>query len=279
MGVEEPGKPLVSVVMATYNEPEAFIGASIRSILAQTCAKLELLILDDSTREETIRVIDEAGKDPRVRIIRGKQRKGFVRSLNEGLEASKGMFIARMDGDDVSLPDRLEKQVEYLQGHPEVMALGGQLDIINEKGEVTSHRKYPLKGASLYFFSCFRSPLAHPSVMMRRDVVDAGMRYDEALPMSEDLDLWLRMMNRSMKIENLPDTLLQYRVVQDFEAKRVDHPQFDYSYTVRKNNFSGRHFFHSALSCAGGWVVKHAPRRALKSMYHWENTRREEHSS
>ena len=125
--------PLVSVVMATYNEPQEFITASIESILAQTYANWELLIADDSTNEDTIQIIDAfAQKDKRIKVIRKETRMGFVKALNIGLNSSRGMFIARMDGDDVALSNRLEKEVDFLQTHRNIDVIGGAMNIIND---------------------------------------------------------------------------------------------------------------------------------------------------
>ena len=105
-------KPLVSVIMATFNEQERFIKESIDSILGQTYQNLELLIADDSTNNDTIRVIDDfARRDNRVKVIRKESRMGFVKALNIALKEAKGEYIARMDGDDVALPDRFKKQI------------------------------------------------------------------------------------------------------------------------------------------------------------------------
>ena len=109
--------PLVSIVMATYNDKPLYIKKSINSILSQTYKNFEFLILDDSTNKETIDVIDKYSNDKRVRIFREFKKLGFVSSLNKGLKLSKGEYIARMDGDDVSSRDRIEKQVEYLNTH------------------------------------------------------------------------------------------------------------------------------------------------------------------
>ena len=182
-------KQLVSVVMATFNEPVEMIEGAIGSILNQTYQNIELLIFDDSTKPDTIASIDKiALSDARVSVHRFSERKGFVESLNEGLKLAKGEYIARMDGDDFSLPERIKKEVDFLLDNPSIAVVGGQMDIMNESGKVISHRSYPKGGVSLWLFSCIRNPLAHPTIMMRRELVDRGYRYNEKLKMSEDLD-------------------------------------------------------------------------------------------
>lgn len=267
------GQPLVSVVMATYNEKPSIVQLAIRSILEQTYHNFELLIFDDSTKPETINAINEMSKDVRVKIHRFNERKGFVSSLNEGLRIAKGEFIARMDGDDYSYPERFEKELTYLSKNPNVIVTGGQVDIMNEIGEITSHRSYPLGGVKLLLFSCFRNPLAHPTIMMRREIIDKGYRYNESLKMSEDLDFWLRLINDGYTISNLNDTLLKFRVQDNFADKRVNDVQRKYMSDVRKANFSINNPIHGFLSMMAGCLFKHVPADLIKRIYTNENKR------
>ena len=107
--------------------------------------------------------------------------------------------------------------------------------------------------------------------MMRRELVDAGFRYDESLRMSEDLDLWLRLMNRGYKLANLREAVLAYRVGDDFAEKRTKRAQIEYMAMVRRRNFNGRYPIRSALSCAAGWMFLHAPVRLIQKAYKSEN--------
>lgn len=271
--MESRNLPLISVVMPAFNERPDMIAGSIRSILQQTYSSLELHIFDDSTNEETKAAIDGFNVDPRVNIHRSSERIGFVKSLNLGLEASKGKYIARMDGDDFSHPERFEKEVAYLETHPDVMVVGGQMNIMDENGRITSSRTYPTQGVKLSLFACVRNPLAHPTVMMRREVVDKGYRYNEALKMSEDLDFWLRLMNDGYHIANLPDTVLDYRVMGNFLEKRSSDVQRKIMAQVRRKNFDRRHLAYSVLSAFSGWLFTHVPRSTIDKVYQNENKR------
>ena len=263
----------ISVILATFNEPPDMIKKSIKSILEQTFTDFELLIYDDSTNAETISAIDSFKYDERVKIFRSTVKKGFVVSLNEGLSAAKGKYIARMDGDDISLPDRLEKEYVYLENNKKVFVVGGNMDIIDENDNVISSRKYPTDGLRLYFFSCFRCPLAHPSIMMRRELIDYGFRYNEKLKRSEDLDLWLRIINSGYKIANLPDTIINYRILNNFEDKRSNDVQRKYTFKVRKENFSFKNMIFSVFSFIGGALFAFLPVNIIKSAYKIENKR------
>lgn len=271
--MEVPMQPLVSVVMPAFNERPDMITDAINSILQQTYKNIELHIFDDSTKEETKVAIDSFVSDSRVNIHRSAERVGFIKSLNRGLEASKGKYVARMDGDDFSHPDRFEKEVAFLEANPDVVVVGGQMNIMDENGEITSARSYPTGGPKLFLFSCVRNPLAHPTIMMRREVVDKGYRYDESLKMSEDLDFWLQLMNDGYKIANLPDTLINYRVMGNFLEKRSSDVQREVMAQVRHKNFDKRHLVHSILSDFSGWLFTHVPRGAIDRAYNSENKR------
>lgn len=264
-------KPLVSVIIPAFNENPEMIANAINSILMQNYDNIELHIFDDSTKDETRSTIDSFQSDSRVNIHRSHERLGFIKSLNRGLEAATGEYIARMDGDDFSLPDRFKKEVSFLESHPEVMVVGGQMNIMDQNGQITSSRKYPAKGLYFFFFSCMRNPMAHPTIMMRRAIVDKGYRYDESLKMSEDLDLWLRLMNDGYVLANISDTVLNYRVTENFLEKRSSDVQRDVMAQVRKKNFDKRHLLHSILSCSFGWLFTHIPRGLINFAYNREN--------
>lgn len=264
---------LVSVVMPAFNERADMISDAISSILKQTYQNIELHIFDDSTKEETKVAIDAFENDYRVKIHRFPKRVGFIKSLNLGLEAATGEYIARMDGDDFSHPNRIEKEVAYLDAHPDVVVVGGQMDIMDEDGKIISTRAYPTGGLKFFLFSCVRNPLAHPTIMMRRELIDKGYRYDESLRMSEDLDLWLRLMNDGYKLANISDMVLNYRVMENFLEKRSSDVQREVMAQVRYKNFDKRHFMHSILSNLSGWLFTHVPREAIDRVYNSENNK------
>ncbi len=267
-------KPLVSVIMAVYNDKPEFMSQSISSILNQTYRNFELLIFDDSDKEDTKLAIDSYRDDLRVRVYRAGCRLGFVQSLNKGLLLAKGIYIARMDGDDVACPDRLEKQVNYLQTHPYIDILGGQIYVINEKSCVTGRRFYPLRGFRLAVFFCFRTPVAHPAVMFKRSIADAGYRYDESLKKAEDIDFWLRLYKDGYRIENMPDMILSFRTEQDFMEKRVmNKEQEKYVLKIRRKNFSVKRPFFSVAGWIFSYVRQMIPDHWKAWIYQRENER------
>lgn len=263
-------KPLVSVIMATFNETPDFITESIQSILDQTYANFEFIILDDSSNDDTKSAIDKmASLDSRIKIIRKNERMGFVPALNEGLRIAKGDFIARMDGDDISYPYRFEVQLRYFSEHPEVDILGGALDIINEDGNVVSRRIYPLQGLPLKLYTILRDPIAHPTVMMRRERLKQWL-YDESYRRGEDIELWLRLRNEGANMRNIENPLLKYRVIPNMETKR-DSYHFKYVYRARRSNFNWKYCGFDIPSLIAAYLYQRLPISLVRFVYGKEN--------
>lgn len=264
-------KPLVSVIMVVFNEKPDILEAAIKSVLNQDYENIELIVADDSTCQRTVDMVDTFDADERVLIIRQNGRMGLSHSRNICLEVAKGDYIAIMDGDDISLRDRITKQVFFLEEHKKTYVLGGQINIINEESNRISFRRYPTSKIGMFFFSAVRCPVAHPTVMMRRKLIDIGFRYDEHLEMSEDLDLWLRVMNHGYKVTNLNSVVLNYRIGKNFIERRTSRKQLGYMVNVRRNNFCWKHLLHSVLSCVSAWVLFNMPIEMLNRLYRREN--------
>jgi glycosyltransferase involved in cell wall biosynthesis len=195
--------PKVSVVMPVYDS-ENYLQESIDSILRQTLTDFELLIISEhGTDDASIRVIENY-RDERIRHIHNTRRLGMAESLNLGLTEARGVYIARMDADDISHSRRLEKQVEFLQAHPEVGVCGTWRRLSD--GRVI---KNPIQNAIIRSFLIFDTLLAHPTVMMRRSLFENGMRYPP-YEHAEDFGLWTQLADHTC-FANLPEVLLFYR--------------------------------------------------------------------
>lgn len=202
--------PTVSVILPLYN-CEEYIGEAIESILSQSLRDFELLIINEpGSPTQTINRYAEA--DDRIRIIQKTGDKGISWSLNIGLAEARGKYIARMDADDVSLPERLKTQVEYMEQHPDIDICGSNVRLITECGYETASKKlYPLDDIGIKAFLLFASPFAHPTVMFRAESVKRyDMRYSTDFA-AEDYELWVRMADR-FKYANIEQPLLRYRV-------------------------------------------------------------------
>ena len=200
--------PAVTVVMPVYNG-ELFLREAVDSVCGQTYRDWELLIVDDHSTDDSRRIAAEyARRDPRVKVITNLQRKGIVGALNTGLDAATGVYIARMDADDISLPERFAQQVAYLETHPEVALCGTWVRMI---GAASTRRRYPTDPERLRAFALFNCPLAHPTVMWRRAWFERqGLRYDAAA-CPEDYELWARVVTH-FPAANLGRVLLHYRI-------------------------------------------------------------------
>lgn len=182
-------QPRVSVILPAYNEAQ-HIQRSVVSVLGQTFTDFELILLDDGSTDETWKVIGEFD-DPRIHKVQ-LGRMGFTRALNYGLRMARGEYIARMDADDESLPERLERQVAFLDSNPTISILG-TCYLKNDAMRAESYvRLHPEDDRDIRRAMALYVPLCHGSVMFRKTVVQKIGGYDETIPDTEDLELWLR---------------------------------------------------------------------------------------
>lgn len=207
-----PSAPGISVAMSVYNG-ERFLAAAIESVLAQTFADFEFLILDDGSRDASRAIAAHyAARDPRIRLI-ARENRGLIASLNHLLGLARAPLVARMDADDVCLPERFARQAAFLAARPDVGVLGTWTEDIDENDAT-----YPLDtpdhpidhGQFVAAVDAGAPLLCHPAVMYRRDLVLAQGGYHPAFRHCEDLDLWLRLASVT-QIANLPERLLRYR--------------------------------------------------------------------
>ena len=210
--------PLISVVMSVYNG-EKYIPGAIQSILNQTFSDFEFIIINDGSTDSTSTILHRSEQvDGRIRVYHQENR-GLIASLNRGCRLARGKYIARMDADDLSLPERLARQVHYMKAHPAIGVLGTWIEYIDESG--TSVGDWPMSTvpALIAWSLCFGTCLAHPSVIMRRDVVERlGFYRPDALH-AEDYDLWARA-SVVTQIANIPEILLRRRIWKESVCSR-----------------------------------------------------------
>lgn len=266
-------EPLVSVIIPSFNESAPVIRRAIDSVIEQTYKNWELLIVDDSTSKETKEAINEYENVENISVYRFPNRLGVSAARNYGMEQAMGEYIAFLDGDDVATPDRLELQVRYFMENPETSVLGGGMYIIDEDENITSVRKYPTRGFRLKLWSAFRNPLAQPTVMIHRRVVDGHFRYDVALRRSEDLDLWLQIRDASLVIRNLPNCILKYRVCENLGYRRKKD-NWKANLQVRMRHFSWKSPILSLISVSVAFIFTLVPSVIVRFAYNLENGRR-----
>lgn len=209
--------PKISVVMPVYNTKEEWLREAIESILNQSYKDFEFIIIDDGS-DKSIEPIVNSYNDDRIVFIR-QNNQGIARSLNSGFKIAKGEYIARMDSDDISMPERFEKQVTFLDNNPQITVLGSWFETFPKK-EVYKHPKSP-KYLDFLKYCC----IAHPSVMLRRSVFEKfNLTYNPNYK-CEDYELWSRALRGGGKFENLQEILLKYRVHSSNASKL--NPDFD----------------------------------------------------
>lgn len=202
------GTPQVSVILPV-RDGQRWLREAVDSVLTQTLTDLELLVIDDGSRDATPNILDEArARDPRVVVLR-QERDGLVAALNRGLAQARAPLIARLDADDIALPDRLARQCEDLRARTEVVLLGGWAEIIDEHGTSRGRQMRP-DPARLRETLAKRSPFIHPTVMFRTEAARRVGGYRAAFEAGEDYDFWLRLADIG-EIAILPELLIRYR--------------------------------------------------------------------
>lgn len=201
--------PAVSVLMSVYNG-ERYLDEAIDSIRRQSFADFEFIIIDDGSADGSAAIIDRhAGEDARIRVVR-QENQGLVAALNRGIALARAPLLARMDCDDVAVPDRLEKQHVRMMADERLGVLGGQIRMMDAQGTLGVLASFPMGAAEVAQVLPLRSPLMHPAVMMRTALVRRLGGYRGFYKHCEDYDLWLRV-SEAAAIDNLGDVLLHYR--------------------------------------------------------------------
>jgi glycosyltransferase involved in cell wall biosynthesis len=250
--------------MPVYNT-EDYLPYALESILEQTFTDFEFIILDDGSSDSSVRLIQQyAESDERIRFFPLEHR-GYVSLLRRGLNHCRGEFVARMDSDDISMPDRFEKQIAYLRENPECVAVGTRVVLIDPYGsrvEKPTH-KTTHEEIEAELLNGVGWALVHPSVLMRRDPLMRVGGYREDLMVSEDLDLFLRLAEVG-KLANMPDVLLQYRQ----HLQSVNYTKYEQQKAVKRQIVADA-YRRRSLPMPNNWAF-----RERKMLPHPEQYRR-----
>ncbi len=218
-----PSEPLLSVCMPVYNA-EQYVRQATESILTQTFSDFEFIIIDDGSTDGTRAILDElAERDPRIRLI-SRPNTGYTVALNEAIGMARAPYMARMDADDISMPQRFEKQIVYMQSHPECVLLGSRILTIDPFGSPLYEPNHKLVHEEIdrQLLNGVGWAIVHPVSMIVRSHLVALGGYRVEMEPAEDLDLFLRLAERG-KIANLTDVLLHYRQ----HIKSVNHTRYE----------------------------------------------------
>jgi glycosyltransferase involved in cell wall biosynthesis len=220
--------PLISILLPVYNA-EKYLKESIESILHQTYKNLELIIINDGSIDDSKNII-KSYNDQRIIYIENKNNKGLIHSLNEGIEISKGEYIARMDSDDISFPERIEYQLQFLIENPTIGIVGTHAVFFTESSDkpiknwnldLKTNQPSEIRN-TLKWENC----IIHPSICMRKSIAK-DLLYDETQKNYEDYDLWLRASAMNIEIGKINQPLLYYRVQPNSITQKM----------IRNNNF------------------------------------------
>lgn len=205
-----PYEDLVSILLPVLKPDLLLLKEAIDSILAQEHKNFELIIVEAPSEVTGEDVVKNYG-DPRIRYVLNQERSSLRDQLNQAIALSRGDFLARMDADDISRPERLKKQLQYLKAHPEISLVGTNMEFIDEKGRSLGYRRFPEEHDVIARDLRVYCSIAHPTVMFRKaDVIEIGC-YKDSQPM-EDWDLWCRMLLAGKQFHNIQEPLFKYRV-------------------------------------------------------------------
>ncbi|MBI3021869.1 MAG: glycosyltransferase family 2 protein [Candidatus Omnitrophica bacterium] len=262
--------PRVSVIVAVHNG-QRHLEASLACVLRQTFSDFELMVVDDGSTDRTPEILSRlSDEDSRLRVIQQEHR-GQTASLIRAMRVAQGAYLARQDADDLSHPERFERQLRYFDAHPSVGALGCATEIIDEEGRVLG--VMPMRHGIARVrrgLMTLKATMVHSSIMMRRQTYEAVGRYREVFCVSQDTDLWLRMVQR-YDVDNLPERLVQWRVSRDGVYTSQREKQLKYGGVALAFAHERARFgedSYDLLARVGGDLEAFAARYRLSGMLH-----------
>jgi glycosyltransferase involved in cell wall biosynthesis len=261
-----PATPAVSVLMSVRNGAP-WVRDAVSSVLDQSAADLELIAVDDGSVDATPALLAAIG-DPRLRVTSQPPR-GVTASLNHALALARAPLVARLDADDVALPDRLARQRAFLDAHPDVGLLGTGAREVDAAGREVALVTPPAADADIRRALIRRNPFVHSSVMMRRRVVEAAGGYDARLPVAQDYDLWMRM-SRATRLANLPEPLVVRRLLPTRVSATRDDERLLAEASVRWSAIRGGLYpWWCAIFVARPLVARWTPRGLRRRIRHY----------
>lgn len=242
--------PMVSVLMPVF-KTAPYLQEAMDSILGQTFLDFELIVLNDCSPDNAEGILDTYD-DPRIVRYKGEKNVGLSNVLNVGLEMARGKYIARMDSDDISLPQRLQIQVDYLEKHPEIDLVSVGMRLFGAKEATWVRERNPEK---VKINALFHSPVLHASSVWRKDSFEKlGLRFRQEMVPSEDYDLWTRALVKGLKLVNMPEVLYEYRI-HDTQASIQTEIIKEKDKEVQKN------YLHTALPSLSSKNVETFPQK------------------
>jgi len=239
--------PIVSIIMSTYNV-EKYVSEAVESILNQTFVNFEFIIVDDKSIDNTYKILKKFSQnDPRIRLLRNDINCGITSSLNKALRHAEGYYIARMDGDDVSALDRIEKQLDYLSNNNNLSLIGGHICYIDDAGDIIENNTKLLNQTLIYEVLPYAQPIPHVTWFAKKELFDRLGGYHAKTP-AQDYDFILRMKSSGMEFTNIDILAVYVRMGRDgnvastAELKRRKAVNYMYKrYIEREQTGKDRH--------------------------------------
>lgn len=229
-------EPLVSVIMSVYNTQEEYLREAIESILQQTYLLFEFIIIDDASDSWCHKIIKEYSIDKRIKLVSNESNLGLTKSLNKALAMANGEYIARMDSDDIAYPQRLKRQVEYMEKHRNI-AVVGTLALTSDTKECIGYFKANNMELLKVYMLFQNAGIIHPTAMFRKRFFDEHkITYDERYPKAQDYALWLEVLQYG-KISCLNEVLLIYRRHAGQITQKLSDEQIKYTNQIIYNQF------------------------------------------
>ncbi len=228
--------PSITVLISVYNG-EKYLREAIDSILSQTYADFELLIIDDGSTDGSADIV-LSYRDDRITLEKNEQNLGLERSLNKGIHLAKGHYIARMDSDDISLPTRLEKQNIFMDDHPDVALCGTQADYFGAQSKITTRN--PVSHEEIRARTLFRCPILHPTAILRKSsLLNGNLLYDLSgeYKYAEEYELWARILEKH-QVHNIDEVLLKYRIHESNIGQLFPQQQVDNADKIRHSQLT-----------------------------------------
>lgn len=226
---------MISVLMSVYKkENPAFLKTSLDSIYAQTLKADEIVLIEDGKIPEALEAV--ISQYPKIHIVRLEKNVQLGRALEAGLKICQHELVARMDTDDIMMPDRLEKQYRFMTDHPEVASCGSDIAEFMEEDTMLREKHMPTSPEELYRYGKKRNPLNHMTVMFRKSAIEAVGGYRH-FPGLEDYDLWSRLLANGYQIANIPEVLVKARIGDRFASRRGGWSYFKRYLQLRKEQY------------------------------------------
>ncbi len=263
-------KPKISVIMSVYNGVR-HVKEAINSVLQQTFTDFEFLIIDDASRDDTASLLEEyKNRDGRIKIITNQHNIGLTKSLNKGIKESRGAYIARLDADDICLPERFAKQVSFMENHPVCGMTSVWAEIIDDSGNYKRTIKYPTENNKLKKALIHYNPFFHSGLLVRKSVFDTVGLYDEDWKFAQDYELYFRI-SKKFDIANIPEVLLKYResarsVTGSKNRKQISFVLRAKRKAIRDGQYAKIHYF-SLFRNYLAWILPVAMKRFLKNLF------------